>query len=257
MQKEAVSFLRLLEIINDLRERCPWDKKQTIESLRSLTLEESYELSEEILKGNPAGIREELGDLLLHIVFYARIMQETEDFGIYEVTENLCEKLISRHPHVYGEIKLNDEEEVKRNWEKLKLKEGKKGLLEGLPASLPSLVKAFRMQDKARQVGFEWPDKEQVWHKVEEEMREFRIAADSGSQEDKEEEFGDVLFSLVNYARHHGIDPDLALEKVNSKFKSRFEYMETHAGQHLSALSLEQMDQLWEQAKQMERKIKY
>ncbi|MBK9108162.1 MAG: nucleoside triphosphate pyrophosphohydrolase [Saprospiraceae bacterium] len=249
MQKEAIAFLRLLSIMDDLREKCPWDRKQTLQSLRPLTLEETYELTEEILKNNPAGIREELGDLLLHIVFYARIMRETQNFGISEIIENLCDKLISRHPHIYGDLELKDEEAVKRNWEKMKVKEGKKGLLDGVPNSLPSLVKAYRIQDKARQVGFEWTDKTQVWDKVQEEIEEFKEATNGGDRTEIESEFGDVLFSLVNYARFIGIDPDFALEKVNQKFKQRFEYMEAHSTEHLSQLSLEEMDRLWNEAK--------
>lgn len=254
MQKEATAFKRLLGIMDDLRTKCPWDRKQTLDSLRPLTLEETYELAEEILRKNVEGIKEELGDLLLHIVFYARIMRETEGFGMAEIIDKLCDKLISRHPHVYGTMELNDEEAVKKNWEQLKIKEGKKGLLDGVPKSLPSLIKAFRMQDKAKQVGFEWSNSDQVWEKVLEELTEFKQASGQGDKNHMEEEFGDVLFSLVNYARFVGIDPDLALEKVNRKFKSRFEYMESRAPGSLSQLSLDDMETLWEEAKRKESK---
>lgn len=250
MNRDSQAFLKLLGIMNDLREKCPWDRKQTLQSLRPLTLEESYELVDEIILENAEGIKEELGDLLLHIVFYSKIMEESNRFGIAEVIESLCDKLIRRHPHIYGDLKISDAEEVKQNWEKLKLKEGKKGLLEGVPNSLPSLLKAYRMQDKARQVGFEWPSTEGVMEKMKEELEELNTAITNEKFEDIEEEYGDVLFSWINFGRYLGLDPDLALEKVNRKFKSRFEYMEAQANVPLSQMSLNEMEELWVLAKQ-------
>jgi XTP/dITP diphosphohydrolase len=215
MDKRLVAFERLLDIMDDLREKCPWDRKQTNETLRHLTIEETYELSDALLANDDNEIKKELGDLFLHLVFYAKIGQEKEVFDIADVLNSVCEKLISRHPHIYGDVTVKDAEEVKQNWEQLKLKEGNKSVLGGVPNSMPSLVKAMRMQDKAAQVGFDWPNKEQVWDKVEEELTEFKTAPEA----EKEGEFGDVLFSLVNYARWHNINPDDALEKTNIKFK--------------------------------------
>ncbi len=249
------AFGRLLNIMDELREQCPWDRKQTMESLRHLSIEEVYELSEAILQGDMQEVKKELGDVLLHIVFYARIASETNDFTIKEVIDSLCEKLIQRHPHIYGNVQVKDEEEVKQNWEQIKLKEseGKKRLLSGVPASLASLVKAYRMQEKAAQVGFDWPDKKQVWAKVEEEMGELTEAS---GQEHREEEFGDLLFALVNYARFEGINPDDALEKANLKFRRRFDYIEEQAirsNQPLPELGLQKMDEWWNEAKQLEK----
>lgn len=251
-----IAFERLLTIMDELREQCPWDKKQTMESLRHLSIEEVYELSEAILQNDRQEIKKELGDVLLHIVFYARIASETGDFTITEVINGLCEKLIVRHPHIYGDVVVKDDEEVKQNWEQIKMKEagGKKQLLAGVPASLASLVKAYRMQEKAAQVGFDWPDKSQVWQKVKEELNEFETA---NSPKNREEEFGDLLFALVNYARFEGINPDDALEKTNIKFKRRFEYIETQAesaGLEMKNMSLEEMDIWWNEAKAKENK---
>ena len=246
------AFERLLHIMDDLREKCPWDRKQTMESLRHLTIEETYELADAILESDRPEIKKELGDLLLHIVFYARIASETNDFDIADVLNSVCDKLISRHPHVYGDTEVSGEEEVKRNWENLKLKEGKKSVLEGVPKSLPALVKAMRIQDKARGAGFDWEQPEQVWEKVEEELEEFHTEAEKGQQEAMEQEFGDLLFSLVNYARFRGIDPETALDRTNKKFIKRFQYLEQEAekaGKQLHDMKLEEMDVYWEQAK--------
>ncbi len=245
-----LAFDRLLNIMDDLREKCPWDKKQTFESLRHLTIEETYELSDAILKNDLPEIKKELGDLMLHIVFYAKIGSETNDFDISDVMNGICEKLISRHPHIYGNVIVENEEDVKQNWEQLKLKEGNKSVLGGVPNSLPSLVKASRMQDKAAQVGFDWPEINQVWEKVEEELQEFKAA----EGKDKEAEFGDLLFSLVNYARWLKINPDDALERTNIKFKKRFEAIEEYAkskGKKMKEMTLEEMDIIWEYAKKL------
>jgi len=255
----ATAFERLLNIMDTLREQCPWDKKQTMETLRHLTIEETYELSDAILEGDLQEIRKELGDIMLHLVFYARIGSETNDFTITEVLNGICDKLISRHPHIYGDIEVNDEQDVKRNWEQLKLKEGNKSVLGGVPLSLPALVKASRIQEKARGVGFDWEDKSQVWEKVEEEMREFRdeYNVESGQQVDKEKaeaEFGDLLFSLINYARFVDINPEDALEKTNKKFIKRFQYLEEKAkeeGKNLKDMSLAEMDVYWNEAKKI------
>lgn len=237
--------------MDELREQCPWDRKQTFQSLRNLTIEETYELADAILDEDPEEIKEEIGDLLLHMVFYAKIADEKGAFDIADALNAVCEKLIKRHPHIYGDVKADDEETVKKNWEQLKLQEGKKSVLAGVPKSLPAMVKAYRMQEKTKQVGFEWENKDQVWEKVVEEMEEFREASEEGfSAEKKEEEFGDVLFSLINYARFEGIDPETALERVNQKFKQRFEYIEANAKQPLTEMSLEEMDALWTEAKQ-------
>lgn len=250
MNDKLSAFGRLLTIMDELREGCPWDRKQTFQSLRNLTIEETYELADAILEEDLEGIREELGDLLLHIVFYAKIADEKGAFNIADALNSVCDKLISRHPHIYGDLRVADEEEVKKNWEQLKLKEGKKSILEGVPNSLPALVKAYRMQDKTKQVGFEWETTAQVWAKVEEEMAELKETIDENmSQERKEEEFGDLMFSLVNYARFIGVDPETALERTNKKFKSRFEYIEANAPKSLEEMSLEEMDALWNEAK--------
>ena len=244
------AFGRLLTIMDELREKCPWDRKQTFESLRNLTIEETYELADAILNQDLPEIKEEIGDIMLHMVFYAKIAEEKEAFDIADALNAVCEKLINRHPHIYGDIEVEGEEEVKKNWEQLKLKEGKKSVLQGVPNSLPAMIKAYRMQEKTAQVGFEWEEKNQVWEKVEEELGEFKEAMNEGfSQEKKMEEFGDVLFSLINYARFQGIDPETALEKVNQKFKQRFEYIEEHAPKDLQEMSLEEMDALWNAAK--------
>ncbi|MFN7830398.1 MAG: nucleoside triphosphate pyrophosphohydrolase [Bacteroidota bacterium] len=249
-EKKLEAFGRLLKIMDELREQCPWDRKQTFLSLRNLTIEETYELADALLENDLKGIREEVGDILLHMVFYAKIGSETGDFDIADALNGICDKLIARHPHIYGDIKVSGEEEVKRNWEQLKLKEGKKSLLEGVPASLPAMVKAYRMQEKTKQVGFEWENAEQVWEKVEEEIGELREnIAGNAPKEDIEEEFGDVLFSLVNYARFIGVDPETALERVNKKFKSRFEYIEKNAPRPLAEMTLAEMDVLWNEAK--------
>lgn len=242
------AFERLLNIMDDLRAQCPWDKEQTMESLRHLTIEETYELSDAILNNDLNEVKKELGDLMLHLVFYSKIGEEKNAFTVTEVLNGVCEKLISRHPHIYGDVKVNDAEEVKQNWEQLKLKEGNKSVLSGVPNSMPSLVKAMRMQDKAAQVGFDWPDKSLVWDKVEEELQEFKEA----EGKEKEGEFGDLLFSLVNYARWLKINPDDALESTNKKFKHRFECIEAEAklqGKLLTDMSLEEMDAIWDKAK--------
>ncbi|MBI3884013.1 MAG: nucleoside triphosphate pyrophosphohydrolase [Sphingobacteriales bacterium] len=251
-QGNTTTFLRLVEIMNDLREKCPWDKKQTIQSLRQLTIEETYELTDAITDEDWKGIKEELGDILLHIVFYAKIATEQNKFTLDDVINGVCEKLIFRHPHIYSDVKVNDEEDVKRNWEKLKLKEGKKTILGGVPRSLPSTVKAMRLQEKARQVGFEWDNKEQVWDKVEEEQQELKEAIASGNQQHIEEEMGDVFFSLINYARFLQIDAENALERTNKKFINRFNKMEAEAaviGKSLTEMTLEEMDSLWNKIK--------
>jgi len=250
MQEKLKAFGRLLEIMDELREKCPWDKVQTNESLRNLTIEETYELADAILNNDPENIKEELGDLMLHMVFYSKIAEEKGQFGIADVLTTVNEKLIRRHPHIYGTTKVDGEEDVKRNWEKIKQLEGKKSTLSGVPQSMPALIKAYRMQEKTKQVGFEWENRDQVWEKVEEEMQELKEVIDGNeSQTRMEEEFGDVLFSLVNYGRYLGIDPETALEKVNRKFKKRFEYIEEHSPKQLEDMSLEEMDALWNEAK--------
>jgi len=251
---QLAAFNRLLDIMDDLREKCPWDKKQTLESLRHLTIEETYELGDAILNNDKVEIKKELGDLLLHIVFYAKIGSETNDFDISDVTNSICDKLINRHPHIYGDVVVANEEEVKQNWEKLKLKEGKKSVLEGVPNSLPALVKASRIQDKAKGVGFDWEEKSQVWEKVQEELAEFHAEVEKGATQTMEEEFGDVLFSLINYARFLNINPEDALEKTNKKFIKRFQYLENQAakiGKPLSEMTLAEMDVFWNEAKTM------
>jgi len=245
-----------VEIMDELREQCPWDRKQTVESLRSLTIEELYELADAITEKDWKGIREELGDLLLHILFYSRIGKEQEQFTLQQVIEGISEKLISRHPHIYGDVVVRNEDDVKQNWEKLKLKEGKKSVLGGVPAALPAVVKATRLQEKARQVGFEWDNKEQVWDKVKEEMDELKAVVKSHNQDEIENELGDVLFSLINYARFLRVDAESALEKTNKKFIRRFTEMERRAienGKELSEMSLEEMDAIWDAIKKQTR----
>jgi len=252
MQNTADSFLRLVKIMDELREQCPWDKKQTIHTLRPLTLEETYELADAVTEEDWKGIKEELGDMLLHILFYARIGSEQKQFELKEVIDGICEKLIFRHPHIYGDVKVVDEEDVKRNWEKLKMKEGKTSVLAGVPPSLPAMVKATRIQEKAKQVGFEWDNKEDVWKKVEEEIGELHEAIQLNSKEKIEEEFGDVLFSLVNYARFLQVDAEGVLEKTNKKFIYRFQKMEAIAvarSKKLEDMSLTEMDTIWNEVK--------
>jgi XTP/dITP diphosphohydrolase len=250
MQHKLDAFARLLTIMDELREQCPWDRKQTFQTLRNLTIEETYELADAILEEDIQGIKEEIGDLMLHMVFYAKIGDEQKSFDIADALNAVCDKLIKRHPHIYGDVKVKDEEDVKRNWEQLKLQEGKKSVLAGVPKSLPAMVKAYRMQEKTKQVGFEWENAGQVWDKVEEEIQEFKETLEQDmSQERREEEFGDILFSLINYARFVKIDPETALERVNSKFKKRFEYIEAHAPKDLNDMTLAEMDLLWEAAK--------
>lgn len=255
MDRRLEQFERLLNIMDDLREKCPWDRKQTLESLRHLTIEETYELADAILDNDLEEIKKELGDILLHIVFYAKIGSEKRAFDIADVAEGICEKLITRHPHIYGDVEVADEEEVKANWEKLKLKEGKKSVLEGVPRSLPAMVKATRIQDKARGVGFDWDNQEQVWDKVNEELAELKDEIDSNAEKAKiESEFGDVLFSMINYARFIDVDPEMALERTNKKFIKRFQYLEAESkkdGKEMSEMSLEEMDEYWNAAKKL------
>jgi MazG family protein len=255
LEEKLEAFSRLLHIMDDLRAQCPWDRKQTFESLRNLTIEETYELADAILQGDTEGVKEEIGDLMLHMVFYAKIAEEKNAFDISHALHQICDKLIKRHPHIYGDVEVNGEEDVKKNWEQLKLREGKLSVLQGVPLSLPAMVKAYRMQEKTAQVGFEWDHPEQVWEKVEEEIAEFRDTLNHETdQSRREEEFGDVLFSLINYARFQKIDPETALERVNIKFKRRFEYIEANAPKQLNDMSLEEMDALWNQAKSLEAK---
>ncbi len=256
IDQRAASFLNLIKIMDELREKCPWDKKQTIESIRHLTIEETFELSDAILKNDQNEIKKELGDLLLHIVFYSKIASETNDFNIKDVIDGLCEKLIFRHPHVYSDVKAETEEQVKQNWEQLKQKEkdGNKSVLSGVPNSLPALLKAFRIQEKARAVGFDWEKPEQVYEKVKEELAEFETEIKYGNQENAEKEFGDVLFSLINYARFLNINPEDALEQTNKKFIKRFTYMENKIktqGKQISDCKLEELDIYWNEAKQI------
>jgi len=247
---------RLVGIMDELRVKCPWDKKQTIESISHLTIEETYELLDSILDKDMENIKKELGDLLLHIVFYSRIASETDDFTITEVIDGICDKLIHRHPHIYGDVKAETPEKVKENWEKLKLKEGRKSVLEGVPKSLPSLIKATRIQDKAKAVGFDWENENQVWEKVMEELSELKAELDiSDNQEKVEAELGDFLFSLINYCRYIKINPDNALERTNKKFIERFQYMESEvakSGGNLQTMSLKKMDEYWDAAKKLE-----
>jgi len=252
MSVESTAFERLVNIMDDLREKCPWDKKQTIHTLRQLTIEETYELADSITDSDWKGIKEELGDIMLHLVFYAKIGAEQKQFTLEEVINGVCEKLISRHPHIYSDTHVNDEEDVKKNWEKLKLKEGKTSVLSGVPKSLPSMVKAMRLQEKAKQVGFEWDTKEQVWDKVEEEQKELFEAIETGDINKIEDELGDVFFSLVNFARFLQVDAENALERTNKKFIDRFTRMETEAskdGKFLHDMSLDEMDSIWNRIK--------
>jgi len=254
-RKDQLSaFDRLLTIMDELREQCPWDKKQTFETLRHLTIEETYELGDAILDNDLQEIKKELGDVLLHIVFYAKIGSETKDFDIADVCNSICDKLIDRHPHIYSDVVVENEEQVKQNWEKLKLKEGKTSVLEGVPNSLPALVKANRIQDKVAGVGFDWEKPEQVWEKVEEELNEFKDEVNKGNKDGIESEFGDVLFSMVNYARFLKINPENALERTNKKFSKRFKYLESKVkdlGKPLSDMTLSEMDIFWEEAKNL------
>lgn len=248
------AFDRLLTIMDELRAQCPWDKKQTMQTLRHLTIEETYELGDAILDNDLEEVKKELGDLLLHIVFYAKIGSETKDFDIADVCNGICDKLIDRHPHIYGDIDVKDEEEVKRNWENLKLKEGKKSVLEGVPKSLPALVKANRIQDKVAGVGFDWEEPEQVFEKVKEELNELQFEVGKEDSDKIESEFGDVLFSMINYARFLKINPENALERTNKKFIKRFQYLEEKAkeiNKQLKEMTLEEMDVFWEQAKNL------
>ena len=254
VEQKKEAFERLLTIMDELREKCPWDMKQTLESLRHLSIEEVYELGDAILDGDMEEVKKELGDVFLHLVFYSRIASETEAFDIADVLNSICEKLISRHPHIYGDTVVKDEAEVLSNWEKLKLKEGKKSVLEGVPRSLPAMVKAQRIQDKAKGVGFDWENSDQVWEKVLEELNEFKEAK---TKEDQEEEFGDLLFSLINYARFKGIHPEDALEKTNKKFIYRFQYLETESakdGKQMGEMTLNEMDEYWNRAKELKKK---
>lgn len=260
MRKELEEFSRLLDIMDELRAKCPWDKKQTLESLRYLTIEETYELSDAIIAGDLDAIKKELGDLMLHIVFYSRIGSEKNAFGIADVLENINSKLVERHPHIYGNEKVRDARDVLDNWEKIKIsKEGRRSVLGGVPKSLPPLVKAYRMQEKASGVGFDWDSPEQVWDKVLEELNELKKEVGMEGNGNAEEEFGDLLFALVNYARFIGVNPEDALEKTNLKFKRRFQYLEEHArreGKALFDMSLKEMDVYWEQAKEEEREAR-
>jgi len=247
-------FLELVEIMDTLREKCPWDQKQTIHSLRSNTIEELYELVDSIVEEDWDGIKEELGDIMLHVLFYAKIGNEKGKFTLDEVMDGIAKKLIHRHPHIYGDVKVNNDEDVKRNWEQLKLQEGKgnKTILSGVPNSLPAMVKALRIQEKVKHVGFEWENKEQVWDKVEEEISELKAEIIANDQAKMEQEFGDVLFSMINYARFLNIDPETALEKTNKKFKHRFELMESYANEHgldLAQMSLLEKETLWQKMK--------
>ena len=254
MQKKTEAFSRLITIMDELREKCPWDKKQTFDSLRYLTIEEMYELSDAILDKDMEEIKKELGDVLLHIVFYSRIASETNDFDISDVIHSLCDKLIHRHPHIYGDVKVKDEAEVKKNWELLKLKEGRKSVLEGVPKSLPAIVKSFRIQEKVRGVGFDWDNKTQVWDKVLEEIEELKVEVEKGDVDRIESEFGDVLFALTNYSRFIDVNPEDALERTNKRFIKRFQIMENEIrenGKDMSEMSLTEMDVYWEKAKKI------
>ncbi|MAY23224.1 MAG: nucleoside triphosphate pyrophosphohydrolase [Flavobacteriaceae bacterium] len=253
-EEKLAAFDRLLTIMEELREQCPWDRKQTLQSLRHLTIEETYELGDAILENDLEEVKKELGDLLLHIVFYAKIGSESQSFDIADVANGICEKLIARHPHIYGDVTVADEEEVKKNWENLKLKEGKKSVLEGVPKSLPALVKANRIQDKVAGVGFDWEEPQQVFEKLKEELAELQYEIEKGDAQKMESEFGDVLFSMINYARFLKVDPENALERTNKKFIKRFQYLEMKAkemGKTLEDMSLSEMDVFWEEAKKI------
>ncbi len=247
------AFERLLKIMDELRDQCPWDRKQTMLTLRNLTIEETYELCDAVLQDDLDAVKEELGDLMLHLVFYAKIAEERNAFDISDILNAVCEKLIERHPHIYGDTQVRDADDVKRNWEQIKMKQkDKHSVLDGVPHSLPAMIKAYRMQEKTKQVGFEWKNTSDVWDKVQEEMEEFQASVSTGtSQEDREKEFGDVLFSLINYGRYFGLDPETCLARVNEKFKNRFQFIEAHATRPLSEMTLEEMDLLWNRAKEL------
>ena len=254
MENKTKAFERLLKIMDELREQCPWDKDQTMDSLRYLTIEELYELSDAILNKDMEEIKKELGDILLHIVFYSRIASETNDFDISDVIHAVCDKLVHRHPHIYGDVKVKDAIEVKKNWEKLKLKEGKKSVLEGVPKSLPAIVKSFRIQEKVRGIGFDWDNKNQVWDKVLEEIEELKIEVEKGDKDKIESEFGDVLFALTNYSRFINVNPEDALERTNKRFIKRFQIMETLIEKEnlkLDEMKLQEMDVYWDKAKEI------
>ncbi len=253
-EQKLQAMSRLLDIMDDLREKCPWDKKQTLQSLRYLTIEETYELGDAIIENNMEEIKKELGDLLLHIVFYSKIGSETGDFDFADVANGICEKLIHRHPHIYGDVKVENEEDVKRNWEKLKLKEGRKSVLEGVPKGLPAMVKANRIQEKVKAVGFDWEEPNQVWEKVQEEINELQNEIKNKNHEKIQQEFGDVLFSMINYARFLNVNPEDALEQTNQKFIKRFKYLEEKSleiGKPLSEMTLAEMDIYWNEAKKL------
>ena len=253
MDSRLLAFERLLNIMDDLRDKCPWDKKQTIQTLRKLTIEETYELSDAIIKEDWKSIKEELGDLFLHLVFYSKIGKENNEFDVAEVLDAVCEKLIFRHPHIYGDVVVDNEEDVKRNWELLKLKEGKQSVLEGVPAGLPAINKSQRIQDKVRSIGFDWDNKDQVMEKVQEELGELADAVMSRNQDEIELEFGDVLFALINYSRFIDVDAEKALEKTNLKFMKRFRWMEQYTKEHnldMQSMNLEQLDEIWNKAKE-------
>jgi XTP/dITP diphosphohydrolase len=256
LHQKMEAFSRLLIIMDELREKCPWDKKQTFDSLRMLTLEETYELSDAILKNNLSDIQEEIGDVFLHLVFYSKIAEESNTFDVADCLHSICEKLIRRHPHIYGDVKVNSAEEVKKNWEQIKLTEGKKSVLSGVPSSLPSLVKAFRIQEKTSQVGFDWENKEQVWEKVVEEMEEFKEELmKNESMERKEEELGDLMFTLVNLAKFLKINPETALRKANQKFNKRFRTIEKYAkteNKNILDLTKDEMEELWQISKNID-----
>lgn len=257
MDERLLAFKRLLDIMDDLREKCPWDKKQTLDSLRTLTIEETYELADAITNKDLRELEGEIGDLFLHMVFYCKIGEEQEAFDVTSVLNAICDKLVHRHPHIYGDVKAETEEQVKENWEKLKLKEGKKSVLEGVPASLPSIVKAYRIQEKVKGIGFEWDERKDVWNKMQEELNELQEEVESGAPlENVEDELGDVLFSLVNYARFIGVNPEDALSRTNLKFMKRFKQMEKlmkSDGLNLEDTDLQTMDRYWDQAKELER----
>jgi XTP/dITP diphosphohydrolase len=255
---QNINIDKLVNIMDELREKCPWDKKQTIHTLRQQTIEETYELADAITAKDWKGIKEELGDLLLHIVFYSKIGKEQNEFSLQEVIDGVCEKLIKRHPHIYGDVKVENEDDVKKNWEQIKLAEGKKSVLSGVPKSLPAMVKAMRIQEKAKQVGFEWATKEQVWEKVEEEKKELQEAVTSGNKEHIEEESGDLFFSVINYVRFLKVDAENALELTNQKFIKRFTTMEQEVekkGKHLNEMTLEEMDAVWNEIKKQNIEI--
>jgi XTP/dITP diphosphohydrolase len=249
MNNTAEAFIRLVDIMDELREKCPWDRKQTIHTLRKLTIEEMYELVDAISNDDFEGIKEELGDIFLHLLFYARIAKEKGAFTLEESLNAISEKLIKRHPHIYGDTEVNSDEDVKKNWEQIKLAEGKKSVLSGVPLALPAMIKAYRLQEKTATVGFEWKNKDQVWDKVIEEQEELLEAVSSGDQQHIEEELGDYIFSIINYSRFVNVDPEAALERVNKKFKRRFEYIEQNASKSLSDMTLEEMDALWNESK--------